>query len=350
MSKPSHFQLALIADYLAGKLSADQQGQLEAWISEDSATQELVATLRASQKLPGSHVPDNVAEHQSRIENISERLLMHTGHKLQDSENASTSSAPGHKSSIQRRYSSWAAVLFATVIIAIGGIASGIFDNMLNSADADTGQVSPAMAAYTTGAGERATITLPDGSVVSLNVASTIRVPVDYGSSNRTLYLTGEALFTVSHKSGAPFSVIAGPGVVKVLGTQFSVRNYPSDSIATIAVRDGRVSVSSTTLTAGQSATVAENGQVALGQVEGGQFTFANGVLTLEERPLKTVISELNRWYNADIRLGDIALGDRYIHGQFTAGSITDLIAILKLTLDIRVEHSGRTLTLYLRD
>ena len=81
-----------------------------------------------------------------------------------------------------------------------------------------------AVQTYTTGDGQRANIMLSDGSIVALNVASQLDVPVDYASGDHTLRLRGEALFTVSHHEGIPLTVIAGPTTARVLGTSFVVR------------------------------------------------------------------------------------------------------------------------------
>lgn len=201
---------------------------------------------------------------------------------------------------------------------------------------------------YTTGAGQRATITLPDGSPVVLNVGSRLQVPVDYDLGNRLLELSGEALFTVRPNQAAPFVVVTGASTTRVLGTSFLVRQYENDSTAVIAVRDGKVMVESTVLTAMQQATVNREQRVSdVTLTDSGQFSFAAGVLSLRDMPLPNAIPQLNRWYDTDIRLGDSRLMHRNIAGGFTAGSVTDLAAILELTYNVRAVREGRTLTLY---
>jgi ferric-dicitrate binding protein FerR (iron transport regulator) len=65
--------------------------------------------------------------------------------------------------------------------------------------------------------------------------------------------------------------------------------------------------------------------------------------------PLVEAVPELNRWYDADIRLGDKVIQQQRIVGGFKAGSITDLVSILEMTYNVRVEREGRVLTLYTR-
>jgi ferric-dicitrate binding protein FerR (iron transport regulator) len=202
---------------------------------------------------------------------------------------------------------------------------------------------------YVTADGQRATIKLADGSSVALNVGSKLDVPMDFAQGNRTLHLDGEALFTVVHHDDAPFTVVTNNARTRVLGTSFVVRQYETDSVATVAVRDGKVAVQSVVVTALHQATVRSNGATQVGRANAGIFTFANGILTLDGVPLPEAIPELNRWYKADIRLADSSLAEHRIKATCATGTITDLAGVLELALDVRAVRNGRTLTLYPR-
>ena len=204
-----------------------------------------------------------------------------------------------------------------------------------------------ASATYITGRGERLAITLPDGSTVRLNVASRIDIPADYLQGNRTVRLDGEGLFTVNHHSNAPFTVIAGQAHARVLGTSFVVRHYVTDTAATVAVRDGKVAVGNTVLTAQQQVTVGTEGMSLVTPTSIGQFGFATGLLTVDNMRLSDAVIELSRWYDADIRLGTSALNNRRLKGQFKTESLADLASMLEWSLGLRVIRDGRTLTLY---
>ena len=206
------------------------------------------------------------------------------------------------------------------------------------------------MLTYTTGNGERAKITLPDGSTASLNVASRLDVPADYLSGNHTVHLRGEALFTVSHQAGRSFAVVTDSTTVHVLGTSFVVRHYADDTATVIAVREGKVGVRSAVLTAAQEIAVGPAGRVRpIQPADPARFSFANGVLTLTGGLLVDAIPELDRWYDADIRVQDPALATRRLTGEYAAGSLADLASILEMTFGVRVVRQGRVLTLYPR-
>lgn len=234
--------------------------------------------------------------------------------------------------------------IFATVCALAAAI--GLFANTILNRTAP----SVGVWTYSTGNGQRATLTLPDGSQVLLNVASRLEVPVDYERGNRALRLDGAALFTVVNRSRAPFSVIAGPGTVRVLGTRFFVRHYATDTAATISVHDGKVAVGSKVLTAEQQVAVSARGVSEIQAISTGPLDVMHGMLTFNQIPLPDAIAELNRWYDADIRLGDSVIAMQNVSGKFKSGSLTDLRAILSMMFDVKIVQEGRVLTLYSRD
>lgn len=211
------------------------------------------------------------------------------------------------------------------------------------------GLQAPLTSVYSTGNGERATVTLPDGSTAVLSVASQIEVPSDYDRGNRVIRLRGEAMFTVTHQQGQPFTVLAGTSVTRVLGTTFVVRHYDTDTVALVAVRSGRVGIGDVVLNASQQVLVGSEGAARVSDAREGQFTFAEGRLTLNKMLLKDAVIELNRWYDADIRIADPDLDTRGIRGVFGSESIAELGDMLGFMFNIRVEQYGRVLILHSR-
>lgn len=202
---------------------------------------------------------------------------------------------------------------------------------------------------YTTANGQRATIGLPDGSSVALNVNSRLDVPVDFGSGNRNIKLSGEAVFNVIHRDESVFVVETENSQTRVLGTEFLVREYIDDTGATVAVKNGKVMVGSVVLGASEEALIGHSGASYTQEFSPGRFSFVNGILTLDNVPLPAAIKELNRWYDVDIRIGDPKLSLKNLGGKFAVGSIADCAEFLKLAFDLHVVREGRQLTLYLR-
>lgn len=99
-----------------------------------------------------------------------------------------------------------------------------------------------ATSSLTTDHGEIQEITLPDGSIVTLNSGSTLTWPDEF-SKNRVVTLTGEALFDVTADRKHKFIVRTGDLQVTVHGTVFDVCDYPEDGCATVTLCKGSVAV-----------------------------------------------------------------------------------------------------------
>lgn len=93
------------------------------------------------------------------------------------------------------------------------------------------------------GKAERKKITLPDGSIVTLNANSQISVPSDFGVNDRVVDMTGEAVFDVAQQNAKPFIVRSGNLQTVVLGTSFNVKAYPGENDVQVAVLTGKVRI-----------------------------------------------------------------------------------------------------------
>ena len=82
-------------------------------------------------------------------------------------------------------------------------------------------------------------LVLADGTIVWLNSDSHIRYPVTFSGNTRQVELEGEAYFEVAKDVEKPFIVRMNEYNVRVTGTQFNVRNYLNESLATTLVEGG---------------------------------------------------------------------------------------------------------------
>ena len=90
-----------------------------------------------------------------------------------------------------------------------------------------------------TSIGETINHTLPDGSFITINAATTIAYHPFWWGFNRTVKLEGEAFFEV--KKGKKFNVLSENGTTEVLGTSFNI--YCRDSSYSVLCKTGKVSV-----------------------------------------------------------------------------------------------------------
>lgn len=91
--------------------------------------------------------------------------------------------------------------------------------------------------------GEKAQITLSDGTKIWLNASSKLRYPSQLSSEQVHVYLQGEAYFDVKHYENRLFQVHAADLNIKVLGTAFNVKSYPEERIVETTLIRGKVRI-----------------------------------------------------------------------------------------------------------
>jgi ferric-dicitrate binding protein FerR (iron transport regulator) len=332
-----------LAKYLLGELDDEGCAEVERWVADGPVRAPVVALLRDVWQTPA--LQEQRGDSAAALARVMEQIgvAQETVPVELHSQNGVTRqvfSKNPWRTSHRKVWPLLAGVAAgAAMILTVWGGTAGL---------SRTRGSSMAPTVYATHNGQRADITLADGSTVTLGVASRLEVPADFARGNRTVRLDdGEALFTVAHTKGVPFTVMAGAATTRVLGTTFLVRHYAADTTALVAVRDGKVAVQSTVLTAQQQVLLDRHGVLRIGKTEAIQFAFTTGVLMLDRMTFQDAIPQLDRWYDVDIRVNDPVLAGRQLHGSFAAGSMSDLMELLELVVDSRVVRHGRVLTLY---
>lgn len=89
--------------------------------------------------------------------------------------------------------------------------------------------------------GQKSSVTLPDGTSVTLNSASRITWQSGYNRRNRTVGLEGEAYFEVTRNERIPFTVRTRKMDVTALGTEFDVKAYEEDPYVTATLVKGSI-------------------------------------------------------------------------------------------------------------
>ena len=202
---------------------------------------------------------------------------------------------------------------------------------------------------YVTGVGQQASFPLEDGSIVSLNAQSTLRV--EFSDAARDVRLvSGEAMFDVASDPGRPFRVATDGAVIQAVGTQFNVRYRGADT--TVTVVEGVVDVQSTPepsssggaiaqlppldtaqptarLTVGQQARVA-SGEVAVIETNVQEATsWRERRLVFDARPLADIVAEFNLYNDDQFVITDAELGNQVIGGVFGADDRESFVLFL---------------------
>ncbi|RFM27833.1 FecR family protein [Deminuibacter soli] len=160
-------------------------------------------------------------------------------------------------------------------------------------------------------------LTLPDGTQVWLNSASSLRYPTQFGNDNREVTLTGEAYFEVAHVTAAgkrvPFHVkITGANglpqdEVEVLGTHFNIKAYAEEGLVKTSLLEGSVKVNhqgiTKVITPGEQAVVsAGKKDIRVSEEDMSEVTaWKQGMFAFNETPIQEIMAQVGRWYNVEV-------------------------------------------------
>lgn len=264
-------------------------------------------------------------------------------------------------SSIRIAREGWKSVRrFGLVAAALVAVVAGIFYWQAVQGEA-----------YRTAAGERRVVTLSDGSSISLDASSEVRVR--YDTAARELILRrGQARFTVARDVERPFSVLAGDQKVVATGTDFNIDLMDASVVVTLL--EGRVVV----LPRPQAALASKLGVVEEGpagprtashrlgagiELAAGEqlvatptaasrvertsidraIAWQSGRLVFENEPLSTVVARVNRYSARKLEIDDARVADLRISGVFNTGDSESFLGTITryLPLKTQVKQDG---------
>jgi len=224
---------------------------------------------------------------------------------------------------------------------------------------------------FKTRVGERRVVALADGSKLSLDAATKVRL--GYSQDRRHLTLQrGRAKFDVARDPLRPFSVEAGDKVVVATGTSFSVELVGSQ--VRVVLYEGHVEVlpagvskmrpvpapTKIDLAPGQELVTTAVGRVPVVSTTSASqvipidpersLAWESGDLAFADEPLALAVERVNRYSDAPVRIGDSAAAAVRVSGIFHAGDTRAFIDGVTTLFPVRAEQAGGKTTLVFDD
>ncbi|HET6256304.1 MAG TPA: FecR family protein [Puia sp.] len=231
-------------------------------------------------------------------------------------------------------------------------------------------QTQPVISEITTRNGSKTSLILPDGTKVWLNAGSKLTYDSTFGKIDRKVSLSGEGYFDVVRNKQQPFIIHAATISIKVLGTEFDVRSYPSDKTTEASLIRGSIEViinaqpnkkvilkpnekliidnfrfenhlAQTTDNAAAAATsvpdIAKDITVRnlthenkTGEVI--ETSWVENKLVFQDESFEEIARKLERWYGVTIRFNNERLKDDHLTGTFMNETIRQALDALKFT------------------
>ncbi len=197
-------------------------------------------------------------------------------------------------------------------------------------------------------AGNQKNQLLADGSTVYLNGDSRLKYKIDSESSERKLYLEGEAFFDVARDETKPFVIGLEDSKVQVLGTSFNIQAYPEDNQISTSVITGRVAfeaskAESLILVPGNKGIINKdrNSIDKLDVDNSKDIAWMGKALYFKNTSLSEMSKSLYRMYGVTIKLIDGSLEDLRITAEFENENIDEIFKILEMTNEFSYSIEG---------
>lgn len=187
-------------------------------------------------------------------------------------------------------------------------------------------------------AGQRAELTLADGTHVWLNSRSTLKFPERFSANARNVELDGEGYFSVQHNEKSPFTVQTSKYAIQVLGTEFNVKAYRNSPLFETALLKGSVKISSPNwenelLLKPNEVVSIENKRIKKSIINNNDyFKWKEGLFCFENESIQDLIKKLELYYDTTIEIQCPSLLEHHYSGKFRIqDGIEHVLKVLQL-------------------
>ncbi|HEY4936399.1 MAG TPA: FecR family protein [Puia sp.] len=356
----------LIAKKLSGEGNEEELGELEHLLRENP---ELHYSLQAITDLWFSDFQFDQHEAQEAFKRHIERMQdLKIDFRYQQEEEESAS-----KTSLRKnRFILWPAL---AVAITIGALFFGarLFRSNIPASLNVTKGGEKTVSQISTKNGSKTNLILPDGTKVWLNAGSSLSYDSSYGRNIREVALSGEAFFDVVKNKEKPFIIHASKINIKVLGTEFNVRSYPTDKTTEASLIRGSIEVTfkdkpNKKIILKPNEKIVVDNDLTLENIPGNplldrskkinkvpgmaiknltyeyktgaiiETSWVENKLIFQDESFEEIARQLERWYGVSIIFKNNQLKENHLTGSFKNETIRQALDALKFTASFKYE------------
>ncbi|NGP89251.1 FecR family protein [Fodinibius halophilus] len=342
----------ILRKYIRGQCSEQELRQLGEWLQEQPANEDFfeffIEHWQSNEEVDFEVDAQEAWKHFKRKQDIASSS--DTREFPAAIQSKRSYAVHGNRSKQRKGY--WYSLAAAAIILIAGlyGVSQYVVD--LQSSDVNKMEAQE----ITTSKAQRIKLKLSDGTLVTLNAESVLKIPEDYGISSRTLHLQGEAFFDVKHEEHRPFVVHTPKGYVKDLGTQFNVMAYDSSRIE-VAVKEGLASIGEikkdktlndlVELTPNKLGVLEKEGGLTVSDIKDMKlFTgWAEGQLVFRKTPFPEVVERLERWFDIESVIKDSSLRKRTLTATYDNMPLNEVLQVVAISIHASYERHNGTVT-----
>jgi len=188
-------------------------------------------------------------------------------------------------------------------------------------------------------AGQRAELTLSDGTKVWLNAKTTLVFPNIFSDKSRNVNLDGEGYFAVTTDKKHPFIVKTEKYDVKVWGTQFNLMAYSGKPIFETSLLEGSVEL----LKSGENkgVLIEPNERIYLKNdrlvrapiVNFNHFLWKEGLISFDDESFHEMVTKLELYFDLKINMNNNRILKNRYTGKFrTKDGVEHILKVLQLS------------------
>lgn len=310
-----------------GKASTSEKKEIKSWLDQSSENQKLYADLQEIWLVYGVEKNVDAYDKEYAIDKFRQKIRDHK--KVR---------------SLRIRQT----LRYAAVIVLMASLPLTFF--MGRNASSEIGGITTISSAY----GDKANVSLPDGTIVDLNSGSKLTFNHDINSGFRIVHLEGEAYFSVKRDEKLPFKVITPHVEVEVLGTEFNLRAYPEDQTISATLVEGSIAVKTSleevVLEPFQKAVLnLENQKLSTETLQdvAPEIEWKDGRLVFRNESLASLEPILERWFDVDIEFADEEVKARRFTGILERESILEAISYFGYSRYVGYTIENNVITFY---
>lgn len=326
----NHITDELLVKYLLDEASPKERQQVSTWIADKKENQQYFDQFKtiwdAAQTLAVTAEVDEDKAWQKLQHRIKKNDYAETTNYTHETNEADSSPSLNSDKSVKSVFSRVAAS-----IILIAGI--GLIGYLLINKN----QVQQ----LALNSGNEVKIdTLSDGSIITLNKASSLSYPSKFKGDKRAVALKGEAFFNITPDKKKPFIISVDSIEVTVVGTSFNIKAEKESTEIIVETGIVRVATSgqSVELRAGEKIVFNAGGTIAKEKVSDKLYNYYRSKeFVCDNTPLWKLVEVIRQAYQTDIVIGREELRNLPMNATFNNESLEQVLKVISLTFDIKV-------------
>ena len=319
-----HDYLSLLEKYFNKKTSPEENKILISWISRPGIREEFDQLCKQIWKDASVEIDQTIADD----------MWNHLQKKL----NKTIALPPRIKK--KSTYYKIAATILLPIFIGLGAYYLANHQN----------ETSQELFAIEVDYGQKANISLPDGTKVWLNSATQLTYDANYNKKDRKIHLNGEAYFEVAKNKKKRFIVNCNELNIEALGTKFDVKGYKDDACVTTLLVEGSVRVgnesNSTLLNVGEKVTYhKENGTLTKSPISDMREVdfWRKNMLIFNSASMAEIATTIERMYGVKVVFDSEKTKKTLFTGTIRNSSLHNVFYIISLTYPLTYKLDGDT-------